>query len=67
MRELNYKVQGFLQEKRERQKTAVNARNLEGTFRGFKFDEIELQATIKNQKELDALILFLQESRPCFG
>jgi|GEM_PF-1842719 hypothetical protein len=67
MRELNYKVQGFLQEKRERQKTAVNARNLEGTFRGFKLDEIELQATIKDQKELDALILFLQESRPCFG
>jgi hypothetical protein len=67
MREPNYKVQGFLQEKRERQKTAVNARNLEGTFRGYKLDEIELQATIKNQKELDELIMFLKESRPCFG
>ena len=67
MREPNYKVQGFLQEKRERQKQVVNARNLEGTFRGYKLDEIELQATIKNQKELDELIMFLQESRPCFG
>ena len=67
MREPNYKVQGFLQEKRERQKTAVNSRNLEGIFRGYKLDEIELQATIKNQKELDELIMFLQESRPCFG
>jgi len=66
MRETNYKAQGFLQEKRQLQKTTVNARNLEGTFRGFKLDEIELQATIKNQKELDALIMFLQESRPCF-
>jgi hypothetical protein len=67
MKEPNYKVQGFLKEKRERQKTAVNARNLEATFRGFKLDEIQLQATIKNQKELDELIMFLQESRPCFG
>ena len=67
MREPNYKVQGFLQDKRERQKTAVNSRNLEGTFRGFRLDEIELQATIKTQKELDELIMFLQESRPCFG
>jgi len=67
MREPNYKVQGFLQEKRDRQKTAVNARNLEGAFRGYKLDEIELQATIKNQKELDELIMFLKESRQCFG
>ena len=67
MRESNYKVQGFLQEKRERQKQVVNARNLKGIFIGYKLDEIELQATIKNQKELDELIMFLQESRPCFG
>ena len=67
MKEPNYKVQGFLQEKRERQRQVVNARNLEGTFRSYKLDEIELQATIKNQKELDELIMFLQESRPCFG
>lgn len=67
MRKPNYRVQGFLQEKRERQKQVINARNLEGTFGGCKLDEIELQATIKNQKELDELIMFLKESRPCFG
>ena len=67
MREPNYKVQGFLQEKRVRQKQVVNAINLEGEFRGYKLDEIELQATIKSQKELDDLIMFLQKSRPCFG
>ena len=67
MREPNFKVQGFLQEKRERQKTAVNSQNLKDTFIGFKLDEIELQATIKSQKELDELIMFLQESRLCFG
>jgi len=66
MRELNYKVQGFLQEKRERQRTAINAKSLIGLFRGYKLDEIELQATIKNQIELDNLINFLLESRPCF-
>lgn len=67
MGESNYKVQGFLQEKRERQKQVLNARNLKGTFRGYKLDEIELQVTIKNQKELDEFIMFLQESRPCFN
>jgi len=67
MREPNFKVQGFLQEKRERQKTAVNSQNLKDTFIGFKLDEIELQATIKSQKELDGLIMFLRDSRPCFG
>lgn len=67
MREPNYKAQGFLKEKRVRQIQVVNARNLEGTFRGYNLDEIELQATIKNQTELDELMKFLEESRPCFG
>ena len=66
MRSINYKVQGFLKEKERTQMTATTSKNLEGVFRGFRLDEIKLQATIKSQKELDDLILFLQESRPCF-
>ena len=67
MKDQNYKVQGFYQDIRQNKKQVVNARNLEGLFRGYSLDEIELQATIKNQNELDDLITFLIESRPCFG
>ena len=67
MREPNYKVEGFLKEKREAKKQVVQAKNLVDVFRGLKLDGIELQATIKSQSELDELIVFLKNSRPCFG
>lgn len=66
MRDINYRVQGFLKETRQRQTQEVNARNLEGTFRGFKLDEIQIVATIKTQQELEDFITFLYESVPCF-
>jgi len=67
MKDQNYKVEGFLKEKREAKKQVIQARNLVDVFRGLKLDEIELQATIKSQYELDELIVFLKNSRHCFG
>ena len=64
---INYRVQGFLSNRRERSAQVINSRELEGVFRGHKLDEIEIQATIKSQEELDYFVNFLLESRPCFG
>ena len=66
MRNQDFKVQGFLKGKRELEKSTVNSGGLEHVFNGYKLDEIQLQATIKNKKDVKNLILFLQESKPCF-
>tara|TARA_B100001167_G_C16590292_1_gene221116 strand:- start:170 stop:373 length:204 start_codon:yes stop_codon:yes gene_type:complete len=66
MRNQDFKVQGFLKGKREIEKSTVNSSGLEHVFNGLKLDEIQLQATIKSKKDVENLILFLQESKPCF-
>lgn len=64
--ETNYHVQGFLEEKRVRERSTVKSASLERTFVGFELDKIQLTATIKSQKDIENLINFLLESSPCF-
>lgn len=67
MRNIQYKIQGFLKGVRQLRKVAVHSSNLANTFIGYKLDEIEIQATITTQYELDNFIMFLEQLRPILG
>lgn len=64
---MNFKVQGFYEEKRQKEKQVTHSVDLLGTFRGYKLDEIQIGFTIKCKKDLENLTSFLNELTPCFS
>lgn len=62
----NVKVQGFYKNIRATEREVVRPGSLQGTFRGFHLDELQISAVITTQADIDNFIKFLQEIRPCF-
>lgn len=62
---INYDVQGFSDGEKVARVQRGFAKNLDPTFRGYKIDEFQINATITSQKELQDFINFLGVIIPC--
>jgi hypothetical protein len=64
---INYDVQGSLEGKQQARVQRKFAKDLDPTFRGYKIDEFQINATITSQKEFDDFMLFIETIRPCMS
>jgi len=64
---INYDVQGFLKDKKEARVQKKFAKDLYPTFRGYKIDEFQINATITSQKDFDDFMEFMVAIRPCIS
>ena len=61
----NYNAQGFKKEKRVNKVQTTQAKNLIHAFTCSALDELQINATITSQRELDQFVSFLISTRPC--
>lgn len=61
----NYSVRGLKKEKTIGKASSDKAKNLNHTFTGSEIDELQINAIITTQRELDQFISFLGNTRPC--
>ena len=64
---INYDVQGFLKGKKEARVQRKFAKDLDPTFRSYKIDEFQINATITSQKEFGDFMRFIEVIRPCIS